>query len=120
PEIQLQDLGASIVTLCVMAWVDQRSVDLARVRSEAIRQVKKGLEAAGVTLPSPEYLVRWSGDGQVGGGAPRTPTLADPHDADVSVDRTVDRPIEEVRRASAEPDLLDPAPEPTGRMRDGP
>ena len=39
-------------------WIDQRESDFAKVRSEAMRQAKAALEAAGIALPDPRYEVR--------------------------------------------------------------
>lgn len=127
PQVLVRELGDSTITMLFMAWVDQREVDLLRVRSEAIRAVKTHLEAEGLNLPSPEFLIRYRGDGTAAGltegVAPVAPsTVARPHteerppvpppdaatkSADVSVDLSVDKQIEEDRRISDEPDLLD-------------
>jgi len=125
PQALVIELGESSVTMRFLAWVDQRAVDMVRVRGEAIRTVKTRLEAEGLTLPSPEYLVRFSGgtptlaaDGPTPSGpevAPTRPpslpaeaTIVPPVEpADVTIDLTLDKQIEEDRRASDEPDLLD-------------
>jgi hypothetical protein len=110
------------------AWVDQRQFDFLRVRSEAIRAVKARLEAEGLNLPAPEFMIRLSGgsvtapDGisirHASPGPPSGPgpvSVSDPphvkevRAADVSVDEAVDKQIEEDRRVSVEPDLLDSA-----------
>lgn len=62
PQALVTALGDSTVTMRFMAWVDQRRVDFERVRSEAIRSVKTHLEAEGLNLPSPEYMIRLDGD----------------------------------------------------------
>lgn len=109
PETQVIAIGDSSVTLRSMAWVDQRKAEFVRVRSEAIRLVKTRLEEAGLTLPSPEYLIRMQPAVD-----PRTATSglaavapAPLAQADVSVDHAVDAQIEVERRASDEEDLLD-------------
>lgn len=124
PEALVVNLGDSWVTVRFMGWVDQRETEFSRVRSEAIRLVKRRLESAGVSLPSPEYLVRLAG---VGAGSDAVPDLAEgpptlaeagqlpSFDAadvrseqdDVSKDDAVDRQIEEERRGSGEEDLLE-------------
>jgi small-conductance mechanosensitive channel len=109
PETHVIAIGDSSVTLRSMAWVDQREAEFLRVRSEAIRLVKAQLEEAGLTLPSPEYLIRMQREGD-----PREATAAPgpAHivQADVSVDHTVDAQIEVERRVSDEDDLLDEEP----------
>jgi small conductance mechanosensitive channel len=113
PQVLVTELGDSTVTLRFIAWVDQRTVDLARVKSEAIRSVKESLEAEGLTLPSPEYMIRVRPDEVTlpSAGepeeAPRPAPTAPLEPADVSVDATLDKQIEEDRRATSEPDLLD-------------
>lgn len=111
PEALVVELGDSWVTVRFMGWVDQRSAEFARVRSEAIRLIKLRLEAAGVSLPSPEYLVRLTG-GPAGVEPPppevrpAAPASIEEAQADVSVDDAVDRQIEEERRVSDEENLL--------------
>ena len=98
-----------------MAWVDQRQAEFLRVRSEAIRLVKTQLEEAGLTLPSPEFLIRLQPALEVGEARSRkeaTPSTAHTVQADVSVDRAVDVQIEVERQVSGEDDLLDEDPTP--------
>ena len=125
PQALVTRLGDSTVTMQFVAWIDQRQTDFLRVRSEAIRSVKTRLEAEGLNLPSPEFLIRLDeGMGTLTPGqditilapeeapaaqepvpAPTTRIATKP--ADVSVDHAVDRQIEEDRRVSDEPDLLE-------------
>lgn len=111
PETHVVAIGDSSVTLRSMAWVDQREAEFVRVRSEAIRLVKTQLEEAGLTLPSPEFLIRMQSASE-----PREPTVAAAVrpartvQADVSVDSAVDAQIEVERRVSDEDDLLDDIP----------
>jgi small conductance mechanosensitive channel len=110
PEALVMELGDSTVTVRFMAWTDQRQTEFLRVRSEAIRLVKSRLEEAGLTLPSPEYLVQMRSESATAAtSASPAPPAAPPEvtTADVVVDRTVDEQIESDRRASDEPDLLD-------------
>lgn len=58
PDALVMAIGDSTVTIRCLAWMDQRQTEYARVRGEAIRLVKTQLDAAGVSQPSPEYLVR--------------------------------------------------------------
>lgn len=53
----VKELGDSSVSLLVSAWVDQRSSDLMKVRSESIRQVKQAFDDAGIVMPEPIYRV---------------------------------------------------------------
>jgi small-conductance mechanosensitive channel len=107
PDALVMAIGDSTVTVRCLAWIDQRKTEYARVRGEAIRLVKAHLEAGGITLPSPEYLVRMQSDAQpapAGSGQPVAPSPATQDD--VSVDLAVDRQIERERRTSDEEDLL--------------
>jgi small-conductance mechanosensitive channel len=110
PEALVREIGESWVTMRFMGWVDQRSAGFDRVRSEAIRSVKGRLEAVGISLPSPEYLVRLTRDGAASPHAPAPGAVPQPpasDNVDVSVDHTVDEQIDEDRRASVEEDLLE-------------
>ncbi len=109
PQALVLELGESSVAMRFTGWVDQTTADFNRVRSEALRKVKIGLEDAGLTLPSPEYIVRLrqEGDAAPGKRGPDTPSPEPAPDTDVSVDRTLDEQIEADRRESDEPDLLD-------------
>ena len=125
PSAVITGLGDSSVTVRFFGWVDQREADFGRVRSEAIRLVKLRLESAGVTMPSPEYIIRMAGEPGTGAGPARGPKVAEPTPApefevadvrrkqeDVSPDLAVDRQIEADRVESGERNLLDPDGEP--------
>ncbi|MEZ4416669.1 MAG: mechanosensitive ion channel [Gemmatimonadota bacterium] len=107
PQSRVIDVGDSTVLVRWLAWVDQRATDFGRARSEAVRLVKLRLEGAGISLPSPEYLVRLRRD-------PSESPLPSPAGAgshrqgDTSVDRAVEAQIEAERRHSPEDDLLSP------------
>ncbi|NNK64776.1 MAG: mechanosensitive ion channel [Gemmatimonadetes bacterium] len=109
PQALVTALGDSWVTLRFTGWVDQRRHEFGRVRSEAIRLTKSALERAGVTLPSPEYLVRWTRDGDAPSG-PAVSVAPVPMEGDVSLDDAVDRQIDEERRSGDEENLLGTAP----------
>ncbi len=106
PQVLVAELGASLVNMRFLAWVDQRETDYVRARSEAIRLVKHGIEEAGITLPSPGYMIQM----QASSDAPpqRAPVSSVAiAQTDVSVDRTLDEQIATERHKSDEPDLLD-------------
>jgi small-conductance mechanosensitive channel len=58
PWSTIVEIGDSSIPIRFYGWIDQRSTNFARARSEAIRLVKEGLEAAGFELPEPIYRVR--------------------------------------------------------------
>lgn len=104
PQAIVQDLADSTVTIEVSGWIDQSQVDWLRARGEAIRLVKTAIEDAGLTLPSPEYLLRMQE------AAPTAlPPRPVPQASDVAVDRSLDAQIEVDRVVSDEEDLLDTA-----------
>ncbi len=107
PQALIMDLGSSSVQMRFLAWTDQRVSETGRVRSEAIRLVKLALTAAGITMPSPEYVVQMPASPLR--AADPLPERVDPalQQADVSVDRTVDQQIDADREVSDEADLLD-------------
>ncbi len=111
PQALVMGVGDSSVTIRVLAWMDRREAEFERVRSEAIRMVKRRLEDAGVTLPSPEYLVRMVSDPTPDTAAAESAMPEkEVTQADVSVDDAVDRQIEVDRRVSDEADLLEGPP----------
>lgn len=58
PYCTVETLGDSNVILRVYGWVDQRQADFLRVRSEAIRLVKRAYDEAGVVMPEPIYNLK--------------------------------------------------------------
>lgn len=121
PQALVLELADSTVTMEFSAWTDQREANFLRVRSEAIRMVKIALESAGLTLPSPGYVVQVQRDGGAQQDAPPALAPAGPEEqqADVSVDRSVEKQIDAERSVSDEADLLDTsaADAPSARVR---
>ncbi|MFO7586727.1 MAG: mechanosensitive ion channel family protein [Gemmatimonadota bacterium] len=116
PMVQVETLGDSSVVLRFFAWVDQRTSDFLKVRSEAIRLVKKAYDDAEIEMPEPIYrvnLTRRSGADGTAEEARRVesadlPPVADEAaDADVSVDRKIEEQIEEDLARSGEKNLLE-------------
>jgi small conductance mechanosensitive channel len=58
PTAFFQQLGESTVDLTVAGWLDQRSHDFFRTRSEAIRLVLTRVREAGIDLPEPTLRLR--------------------------------------------------------------
>jgi len=103
------ELGDSSIPIRFYGWIDQRSTDFARARSEAIRLVKEGLEAAGFELPEPIYRVRSEGVDHL--PTERTAGVA-PVELRVDITERGDPIVGQVERERevAEPDdLLDPS-----------
>lgn len=60
PRAFINALGESSVQVTFHGWVDQRSHDFMRVKSEAIRRTKLALESADMDMPEPIYRVQIS------------------------------------------------------------
>jgi small-conductance mechanosensitive channel len=123
PRATIQSVGDSSVLIDFSAWIDQRQVDFAMTRSEAIRQVKCAIEDAGMDMPEPIYRVQLTHctpetqapaaaqatDGAVPRVRPPKALAAAP--PDVSVNHDVDRQVARERATPEGQDLLrHPAP----------
>ncbi|MFS4437716.1 mechanosensitive ion channel domain-containing protein [Paracoccaceae bacterium GXU_MW_L88] len=110
PKVLVKDLGDSSVLVQFDGWVDQKVTDFNSARSEAVRLTKKAIEAAGIALPEPAYIINISQDGAPIG--PRQPKDAAPAPeeadeiADVTPEKDVVQKVEAERAAEAETDLL--------------
>ncbi len=58
PMALVEELGESNVLVRFFGWVDQTTHNFIKVKSEAIRQVKKALDDAGIDMPEPIYRVQ--------------------------------------------------------------
>lgn len=114
PMALVEELGDSNVLIRFFGWVDQRRHNFIKVKSEAIRQVKKALDEAGIDMPEPIYRVQLSG---AAAGAGELPAAADAERpravegteaADLSAGDSVDRQIARERAETRDVDLLDP------------
>ncbi len=141
----IRDLGESNVVLVFVGWVDQNHTDLLKARSEAMRLVKRALEANGFSLPEPIYRLRFdqrdvegllartelrTGDqtGARSSGQPepraKQPTVpredvAEEAVKDTGVDRDIEKRVEQERVATGAEDLLDErVPDELGRKED--
>jgi small-conductance mechanosensitive channel len=118
PTAILEALGDSSVQMRFYGWVDQQQHSFAKVRGEAIRQVKTALEEAGMDLPEPIYRVHViepvTGKADQADQAdeirPRqepTPPPAAPETApDTAPEHDLDRQIAEDRAQEQDTDLL--------------
>jgi hypothetical protein len=111
------------VAIVVVGWVDQRSHDYGKVRSEGIRAVKEAFDAAGFDMPEPIYRVLLRGTlpaaepGETAAEEPRSAPALPPEQAaaaaglqrDTSPDTEIDREVAADRAAAPGEDLLDPA-----------
>jgi len=120
PSCTVQTLGDSNVLLRVFGWVDQSQVDFQKVRSEAIRLVKRAFDEAGIVMPEPIYNVRLGqtmppmSEVTTIKPLPPKPTkpVAPPTDEpatalDIGLQDHLDRQIAADRKVAGEDDLLD-------------
>ena len=128
PRTTITEVGDSSVTIRFFGWVDQTQAAFDRTRSEAIRITKEALDAKGVSMPAPEYGVRFLHETQAtemipapsGGEAPPGPapgpvaeagegSAEPPAPQDLGPDRSLDVQIARDRAESEERDLLRPS-----------
>lgn len=115
PSALIVGFGSGTTTLRFFGWVNQRDAEFGRVRSEAMRLLKEGLEASGVELPSPEYRVALGQPAPTEAAdrpqrtrpSPPGEAAVDSGQRDVSVDRGLDEQIEEERQKGDTEDLLE-------------
>jgi len=117
--VLIDKLGDSNVTLTIRAWINQRTHDLLKVRSEAIRLVKQSFDDAGIVMPEPIYRVVMS-DGKSVTSSIATPTESDSNSTvvgsnrqsvntetqDTAADSSVDETLDAEIRKSGEDNLL--------------
>lgn len=75
PLVLVHELADWSVVLWIAGWVDQRSHDFLKTRSEAVRLVKTGFDAAGIEMPVPMSTVRTVSD-ETAMPPPSTPEAA--------------------------------------------
>ncbi len=109
PAAWIHTLGDSTVVLLFLGWVDQREVDFAKARSEAIRRVKEDFDAAGIGMPEPGVRVLRAAETepQAVAGARTAPSEAAPA-PDMAPEKHIEREVEEERAEAGDADLLDP------------
>ncbi len=108
PSWTVVDFTPAGIGLRFFGWVDHRSADLGKVRSEAIRQVKAAFAAAGIEPPRTIYhLVNVDTD-ETPGRQPLEP--ANGFAADTSVNTDIDAQLAEAQEAGEYQNLLEPPP----------
>ena len=111
PSWTVHEYGPGGIVLRFFGWVDQRSSDLGKVRSEAIRRVKAAFAEAGIEAPRTTYHIL-----NVRTAVDDAPSAqVEPVNgaiADTSVNRDIDRQLAQAQQeAAADTNLLEP---PTG------
>jgi len=108
PSWTVHEYGASGIVLRFFGWVDQRSSDLGKVRSEAIRRVKGAYARAGIEAPRTTYHVLRTD--RPGHAPPEPGPEPEQGSTDTSVNRDIDRQLARAQEAAAaDTNLLDPS-----------
>jgi len=105
PSVLIKSLSDGGAVLQFLAWIDQTRNDLGKVRSEAMRRVRKTLREADILPPDPVQKVMLLRDAGEETHAPET-SLA----RDTSVDHALDAQVGEAREIEDGKDLLDAPP----------
>lgn len=108
PDVQIDALEASTVSILVRGWVDQRASDFGKVRSAAIRAVKTAFDEEGISMPEPIQNVRAIDDARR--KAPRASKAEVDAVSDTSADRTIEGKVDALRSKSEEDLLTTAAP----------
>ncbi len=105
PTALIKDISNDGATVQYFGWIDQRSNDLSKTRSEAMRQVRRTLRKTGIVPPSPVQSIRLlrGEDPGVDHAAIHEVQQA----RDTSADRTLDASVQEAHAAEG-PNLLHP------------
>lgn len=121
PQVWIQDAGDSTVSIEFYGWLNQRETNFAVARGEALRLVMGALTQAGIGMPEPSYRLNIAGgalpvvdlpdkvnrpkDIVVTPGDQPAPVVPLDPEA-VAADRTIERMVDDERRAEGEDDLL--------------
>jgi small conductance mechanosensitive channel len=112
----VRELAESCVILWFTGWVDQRTFDFAKVKSEATRQLKEAFDEAEIDMPSPIYVIEMTErqarkQEQRPEGEPAQEVAAEAEAeadvVDIGLDHDLERQIDEDRRLTGDEDLLD-------------
>jgi small-conductance mechanosensitive channel len=98
PYVLVYEVLHDRINLQVLGWMDQRSHDLKRVRSEALRAASTALDLAGIRragVPESALASMHAGD-----------TRPPPDSADTSVDRAIEPQLAQAQREQHDADLL--------------
>lgn len=108
PNIWVEEVGDSTITLRITGWIDQRQTGLLGARSEAVRQVLAAFAAAGIALPEPTYRLLTKPLDTPAPAAPMAPAPLPPMPAAVETqaENELEQFILEEREDSRREDLL--------------
>jgi small conductance mechanosensitive channel len=106
PRCLIAELGDSAVILQFFAWVDQRSTDFLKARSEAIRLVKTAFDQAGIEMPEPIYRIHMAEPADDTTAVTSGPPEHGAPQVDVATDSTMAQQLEADLNSSDEENLL--------------
>ena len=113
PWVIIEALGDSTVNMRFYGWIDQRSSDFIKTKSEAIRLIKEKFDEVNIEMPEPIYRLHLTGPlapavEEMDGLPPKPPgpRRRGTHEIDTAVDRTIEKQIATVEDQPSEPDLL--------------
>ncbi|MCB9604052.1 MAG: mechanosensitive ion channel [Sandaracinus sp.] len=118
PFVRVSGLGDFAVDVQIFGWVDQRAHDFGKVKSEAIRRVKRAFDDAQIEMPFPTRVVKTSETAVLADldadDAPQTkrddsgPRRRPTHEPDVDLrpDRSLEAEVHADRARGDEEDLL--------------
>lgn len=106
--MRVEELGDFSVLVRFHAWMDQRSADFGKVKSEAVRVVKSALDQAGIDMPEPIRRIRWQREAAPGPQAVPRPAApaGDAEKPDVGLEDQLGGQIQEDQKKADEPNLL--------------
>ena len=114
PWVVVEELGDSTVNMRFFGWIDQKQSDFIKSKSEAIRLVKEKFDDVGIEMPEPIYRVHLLDkaavtNAETDSGKPlnKRPVRKGSGATDTSVDRSIDKQIEEVEKSADEGNLLE-------------
>ncbi len=110
PYARVENLGDSTVTIRFYGWVDQRSTDYAKVKSAAVRLIKRVMDENHIDMPVPMYQVEVRRPNQEKArptdAGDSTLAHADAASVDVEPERELEKQVDEELRRTEEVDLL--------------
>lgn len=105
PNALIKEISNDGATLQYFGWIDQRNNDLAKTRSEAMRQVRRKLRKAGIVPPTPVQSIRLVRGEDEGIDAAAAREIHQPRDT--SADRTLDASVQDAHATEEGRNLLD-------------
>lgn len=117
PQCHVQLLGDSNVILKVIGWTNQNQYDFNKVKSEAIKAIKRAYDDANFEMPEPIYRLKFQGPGMEikpidedvkpkVSIEPSQSSTADSESIDISKDTYIDEQIERENITEKEENLL--------------